>query len=75
VLAAPEQVLAKRLVTAWTNFMYSGNPNLTGDKPWPRYTAETASYLSQNVRELSTITAETFRAEHKCAFWETVLVY
>ena len=44
-LTAPEQGLSKQLVAAWTNFMYAGNPNRTGDRPWPRYT-EGAAVLS-----------------------------
>ena len=55
--------------------MYSGNPNLKGDAPWPRYTAGSQVYLSQNVPHLSTITESQFRAAHKCEFWDTVLIY
>jgi para-nitrobenzyl esterase len=74
-LTSRERTLSAQLVTAWTNFMYSGNPNLKGDEPWPRYTAETRAYLSQNVPKLSTITEAQFRAAHKCDFWDTVLIY
>jgi para-nitrobenzyl esterase len=74
-LNAQEQVLSHQLVTAWTNFMYAGNPNLTGDRPWPRYTAASTSYLSQNVPALSPLSAADFAALHKCAFWDTVLIY
>ena len=74
-LTPQERVLSKQLVAAWTNFMYPGNPNLNGDAPWPRYTAGSPAYLSQNVPHLSTITESQFRAAHKCAFWDTVLIY
>jgi len=74
-LTAPEETLSKQLVAAWTNFMYTGNPNQTGDKPWPRYTAETATYLSQNVPASSTMPAAAFLTAHNCAFWDTVLIY
>jgi para-nitrobenzyl esterase len=74
-LTAQEHALSKQLVAAWTNFMYSGNPNLKGDAPWPRYTAASPVYLSQNVPHLSTITEPAFRAAHKCDFWDTVLVF
>ena len=74
-LSPQEHALSKQLVTAWTNFMYSGNPNLKGDAPWPRYTSASQVYLSQNVPHLSTITEAQFRAAHKCDFWDTVLVY
>jgi len=74
-LNAEERVLATRLVTAWTNFMYAGNPNLTGDKPWPRYKKGAEVLLTQNVTGLSTMTAAQFAAEHKCSFWDTILIY
>ena len=48
-LSPQERVLSGQLVTAWTNFMYTGNPNLKGDQPWPRYTKDSQIYLSQNV--------------------------
>lgn len=74
-LTPQEHALSQQLVAAWTNFMYAGNPNLKGDAPWPRYTADKPIYLSQNLPRLSTITADQFKAAHKCAFWDTVLVY
>ncbi len=74
-LSAQERALSGQLVTAWTNFMYTGNPNLKGDQPWPRYTKDSQVYLSQNVPASSTITAAQFAAAHKCAFWDTVLIY
>ena len=55
--------------------MYTGNPNLKGDTPWPRYTAGNRVYLSQNVPRHATIAEPQFRAAHKCDFWDTVLIY
>jgi para-nitrobenzyl esterase len=74
-LTPQERVLSEQLVAAWTNFMYTGNPNLTGDRPWPRYSANSEVYFSQNVPKSSTITAAQFTAAHNCAFWDTVLIY
>jgi para-nitrobenzyl esterase len=74
-LIAQERVLSDQLVAAWTNFMYTGNPNLTGDRPWPRYSASSEVYFSQNVPKSSTITAAQFVAAHKCSFWDGVLIY
>ena len=67
--------MAKQLVAAWTNFMYAGNPNLTADRPWPRYTEASPSYLSQNVPKSSVIAETEFESAHNCGFWDTVLVY
>jgi len=55
--------------------MYTGNPHRTADKPWPRYTAGSPTYLSQNVPAPSTMPAAAFVVAHSCAFWDTVLVY
>jgi para-nitrobenzyl esterase len=74
-LTAPEQRLSKQLVSAWTNFMYTGNPNRAGNSPWPRYSAAAPTLLSQNVPSSATMSAAAFAAAHKCAFWDTVLVY
>jgi para-nitrobenzyl esterase len=74
-LNAQEQALSRQLVAAWTSFMYSGNPNRTGDRPWPRYTAAAETYFSQNVPASSPISAARFAAAHNCVFWDKVLVY
>jgi para-nitrobenzyl esterase len=74
-LNAQEHALSRELVTAWTNFMYSGNPNLRGDRPWPRYRKGSEVYLSENVTGLAPITAAQFAADHKCGFWDQVLIY
>jgi para-nitrobenzyl esterase len=70
-----EHTLSAQLVAAWTNFMYTGNPNLKGDQPWPLYTAGSDVYFSENVPKSSTITGAQFATAHNCAFWDTVLVY
>jgi para-nitrobenzyl esterase len=74
-LNATEHTLSAQLVAAWTNFMYTGNPNLNGDQPWPRFSANSEVYFSENVPKSSTITGAQFAAAHKCAFWDTVLIY
>jgi para-nitrobenzyl esterase len=74
-LNAQEQALSAQLVAAWTSFMHTGNPNLTGDRPWPRYTAASDVYFSENVPKSSTITGAQFAAAHHCAFGDTVLIY
>jgi para-nitrobenzyl esterase len=74
-LSVKEAGLAKELVAAWTNFMYTGNPNRTGNKPWPRYTEGSTVLLSQNVPAMSVTTMAAFSAAHNCAFWDTVLIY
>jgi para-nitrobenzyl esterase len=74
-LNARQKTLSDRLVTAWTNFARTGNPNGTGDKPWPRYTQDAPKYLAQNISGLSTISDSDFTNSHQCGFWEKLLTY
>ncbi|MBV9251613.1 MAG: carboxylesterase family protein [Acetobacteraceae bacterium] len=74
-LNAEERRLSTQLVAAWTNFMYTGNSNLKGDRPWPRYTKSPEVYLPQDVTGLTIMSAAQFAAAHKCAFWDTILIY
>jgi len=74
-LSVRERKLSEELVAAWTNFMYTGNPNLHENRPWPLYEAESEVYLLENVPRLSTLTDAQFSAEHNCAFWDGVLIY
>jgi len=76
-LTASEERLSDELVAAWTNFARSGNPNGTGNAPWPRFVGQEGvpEILSENVPSLSTFTNAQFGAEHNCAFWDTILVY
>ena len=74
-LSVRERKLSEELVAAWTNFMYTGNPNLHENRPWPLYEAGSEVYLLENVPRLSTLTDAQFSAEHNCAFWDGVLIY
>jgi para-nitrobenzyl esterase len=76
-LNAQEEHLSDQLVNAWTQFAGTGNPNGTGNAPWPRYsdTASAPAYLSENVPALSTFTGTQFANNHQCSFWDGVLVY
>jgi para-nitrobenzyl esterase len=73
-LNAAETTLSDQLVAAWTNFAATGNPNGTGNAPWPQFTASSPVMLSQNI-PLATWTADQFSQRHKCDFWNQVLVY
>ncbi len=76
-LSKEEQRLSDQLVAAWTNFAKSGNPNESGNSPWPRFVTQEGvpAYLSQNVPTLSTFTNAQFGANHNCNFWDGVIVY
>jgi para-nitrobenzyl esterase len=69
-------MLSDQLVSAWTNFARTGNPNGAGNHPWPRYTAsaETPAWLIQDLPDLSTLTDGQYAALRYCDFWDTVTV-
>jgi para-nitrobenzyl esterase len=74
-LNSDETKLSDQLVAAWTNFANTGNPNGSGNSPWPKFTAsQNAKYFVQDV-PLSTTTISQFRAAYKCDFWDTQLSY
>jgi carboxylesterase type B len=66
--------LSDQLVTAWANFARTGNPNGSGNSPWPRYTAiaESPAWLIQDLPGLSTMTDAQYSALRHCDFWDSV---
>jgi para-nitrobenzyl esterase len=64
--------LSDAVVAAWTNFAATGNPNGTGNSPWPRLAAgSSAKYFIENM-PLSTQSLADFRARYKCDFWDAI---
>ena len=55
----------------------TGNPNGSGNSPWPQFTNQSgaAAVLSENVPSLSTFTEAQYAASHHCAFWDPLLGY
>src|SRR5215472_8538810 len=76
-LTPQESILSDELVAAWTKFARTGNPNGTGNSPWPRFVNQEGvpEYLSENVPSLSTFTNAQFGARHDCDFWDKIIVY
>ena len=69
-----QTVLSDQLVTAWTNFARTGNPNGSGNNPWPRYRANTdvPAWLIQDLPGLSTMMDAQYAALRHCDFWDSV---
>lgn len=69
-----QTTLSDQLVTAWANFARTGNPNGSGNNPWPRYTANagTPAWLIQDLPGLSTLTDAQYSALRHCDFWDSV---
>jgi len=76
-LNTEETTLSDQLVAAWTNFSRTGNPNGSGNSPWPQFTRQpdAPALLSENVPGLSTFTEAQYAASHHCAFWDPLLGY
>jgi len=65
------------MVTAWANFARSGNPNSSGDAPWPRWKngGDSKAYFLQKDGWKTVETNAQFAAAHNCSFWNTLLLY
>jgi len=76
-LTAAQARLSDQMVDAWANFARSGNPNASGDAPWPRWKkgGDTPVYLLQRDGWKTVQTNAQFAAAHNCDFWQHVLLY
>jgi para-nitrobenzyl esterase len=75
-LDAKETKLSDQLVAAWTNFAKSGNPNGSGNSPWPKFgKGNNAKFYSQNIPQSSIYSAEDYATNHKCDYWFNRLGY
>ncbi|WP_370205109.1 carboxylesterase/lipase family protein [Bradyrhizobium diazoefficiens] len=73
-LSSQQTKLSDQIVSAWAKFARTGNPNGSGNSPWPRYTtgAEAPAWLIQDLSDLSRLTDAQFSALHHCDFWDAV---
>jgi para-nitrobenzyl esterase len=74
-LDGQQKKLSDQIVKAWANFVKGGNPNGSGDKPWPRYTAKNAGFMIQNIPAQSVQSDADYARQHNCDFWDKTLVY
>ncbi|EGD79393.1 hypothetical protein PTSG_12925 [Salpingoeca rosetta] len=76
LLGKGEVELANKVVRYWTNFAWSGDPNIGQDMkptpgavPWPQFSPQYNTYLNLNM----TITPQqNFTSNAKCDFWDKV---
>jgi para-nitrobenzyl esterase len=74
-LNSAQEQLSEELVTAWANFARTGNPNQTGDRPWPRYDTrkpQSSFYLLEDIPASSLRTANQMSEEHQCKLWDSL---
>lgn len=67
-----QSALSDQMISYWTRFAATGNPNGGGTPYWPRFTQG-----SQQIQELipgatAPEPSTTFAAYHQCAFWATL---
>ncbi|RAY16762.1 carboxylesterase family protein [Actinomadura craniellae] len=62
-----QQRLSNQMVSYWTTFARTGNPNGSGTPNWPAFTP--ASPQVQRLTSQGTAPFTTFAADHKCHLW------
>jgi para-nitrobenzyl esterase len=79
VLTPAQQKLSQQMISLWTTFARTGNPNGYGNAPWPRHNGHGANSeiygLDIAPAGLGRISDAQFSAEHHCQFWDGGLVY
>jgi para-nitrobenzyl esterase len=82
-LNSKQEQLSDQLVAGWTNFAWTADPNGQGNTPWPRYQPnkngnyKNSVFFSEDIAPagLGTESDAFWAAEHKCDFWDKILVY
>jgi len=76
-LNADETKLSDQLVAAWTHFASTGNPNGSGNAPWPLFSsrADAPAIFAEDIPTSSTITDARFAADHHCDLWDPLANY
>jgi para-nitrobenzyl esterase len=62
-----QQRLSNQMISYWTTFAKTGNPNAPGTAHWPATT--TGSTRIQRLTSAGTAPFSTFSAEHHCPLW------
>ena len=73
-LVGAQATLSNELVSAWTKFAWTGNPNGAGSSPWPVFSVNPgkSDILLENVPTLQTESTAQFNAAHHCNFWNSL---
>lgn len=66
-LNAEQSALADAMVTYWTDFARTGDPNAGSVPTWPAY--DTAAEQFQSLELPAPVTRTGFAPDHKCAVW------
>ena len=71
-LNAAQEQLSQEMVSYWTKFAASGNPNSGAAPAWPRFTASQEQLQSLRMPTPAPIAAVAFGQDHKCDFWDSL---
>ena len=66
-LSGAQARLSRQMLTYWTTFAATGNPNRWGSRPWDRFT--TKKPIVQNLDTGAVAGRNDFEARHHCGFW------
>jgi para-nitrobenzyl esterase len=70
-LNSAESELASTMVRYWSNFARTGDPNALSLPTWPRFNPDTRLLMSLDLPRPTALAS--FRADHRCDFWTSVL--
>lgn len=69
-LAGDQLRLARQMQRYWGAFAWSGDPNASGQRFWPRYTDATEQVLS--LRPTGSVVVTGTGADHHCGLWSSL---
>jgi para-nitrobenzyl esterase len=69
-LTATQERLSRQMMRYWAAFARTGDPNVPGQRAWPRFTQDT--HLTLVLRPTGNTVSTTIAEEHNCAFWARI---
>jgi para-nitrobenzyl esterase len=64
-----QQALSDAMISYWTQFAKTGNPNSPDEPAWPKYSKSTDEF--QSLVPPAPMTESNFNAFHQCdSFWD-----
>ena len=68
-LSPAQEQLSDAMVTYWTQFAKTGNPNSVSEPLWSPYSTSTDEF--QSLIPPTPVVESTFAADHLCGFWDS----
>jgi para-nitrobenzyl esterase len=72
MLSAPQLKLSDQMLSYWTNYARSADPNAPGLPHWEPFTDANEQYLARTSEAPGPRLQHDFADEHHCDFWATV---